>query len=279
MSSSTYSTKKTDRKLRQTENRRWRRAAVLAFAAVVLILSCGIPREVSIPYPAINIDTVSTVGGIFSFSHDTRNGQTLFLGYMFFYRFYSIEEYDDILSTPEYADFNIYLETRESIDFTPAEMNEILSIDDTYTGDNRYRILYVENPGYTENLDEDAYLRDLEIPEEMVDTPLDFELDFSGVDSTQPAELSYNDQVLTLSRRQQADPSGLGDFSFLSFSLQDFVEGQGDLPSEIYESEETSLVLTIYVVPYGFDFEGFTGFYFGEARTLGYYEIPFRLPD
>lgn len=244
---------------------KWSRAAVPVLSAALLFMSCGIP-QVSYIYPADN-DIVRASGNfIFSFDHDIQNGDTIFEGYRFFYKFFSFSDYEQATQAQDTGDFSIYLENRESQDLEYSDIKN-----ETYE-DNGYHILYISETGSTV----EPVFR-LEIPEDSRDALLSFSINFS--DPRNPY-LSYTLSEITyrVFRYAEVDPSATGDTSdYLSFIPEDFIAGQGDLPDELFLEPPNinSFYIALYVVPYGSD-ENFI-YNYGEARTLGYISLQFRI--
>ena len=112
----------------------------------------------------------------------------------------------------------------------------------------------------------------IQIPSELHDTALDFTINFSDIliNNTGNPVFSYDSGTFMLYRYEITDPLFPSVYDFLSFTYNDFVEGQSDLPDGLYDQPPTqnNVYFTLYVVPYGLDDD--LNPTYGEARSLGY---------
>ncbi len=252
---------------------KWR-GALLFFSTFLLITSCGIIQYHYI-FPAYNDWQIDPNNPQFTFDHDPRNKDTVFEGYMLFYRFFSFAKYEQ--HTHDFIDYLISLEA--DLDSTA------IKNPDSYR-EKGYRRVYMYPSEFvaeiTEN-DEPPY-HQLVIEEELRGEPLSFTIDFVEVvnnyENIVYPELScdFLETKYSLFRYEEADPTlGASTLSYLSFSPGDIEQGQEDLPQDdIFEDPfiEGSFYLSLFVVPYGIDANFIP--YYGEARTLGYISLRFR---
>ncbi|MBN2050064.1 MAG: hypothetical protein JW760_06430 [Spirochaetales bacterium] len=85
-----------------------------------------------------------------------------------------------------------------------------------------------------------------------------------------------DERTFLLYRRELVDPESPSDELFpLTFSPEDFISGQTDLPADIYSSEDDQLNMALFVVPYGYDTATLSEV-FGDAASLGYIRLHFR---
>jgi len=249
------------------------RGALLFFSCFLLLFSCGI-IQYSYIYPAEN-DWQKDNEDTFTFDHDTRNEDTVFEGYILFYRFFSVAQYEQYTQD---QDFITYLISLEDADLD----NTAIKNPSSYRSKG-YRRVYLYPSESVEELTEDDELPyKLGISEELRGDPLSFTIDFVDVvndHTTVYPELSCDSLETTYSlfRYEESNPSlGTSTLSYLSFSHNDIVQGQKDLPPGIFDQSygEDSFYLSLFVVPYGSDANFIP--YYGEARTLGYISLRFR---
>ena len=236
----------------------WGRAAAFFSAAVLLFSACGIPQYEYI-YPA-KADQNKGNEVFFDFTHDTENSKTIFQGYRLFYKLYSVTEFNNIESG---GDFPLYIEEECIEDLSGT------SIIGSGFEDLGYRILYTSTTG--------DYL--IYIPSELRDTEIEFTVNFSDILNNNEGNpvLFYEEETIVLYRHEMNNPLYPSNYYYISFTYQDFVDGQSDLPDGLYgqPSTQNNVYFSLYVVPYGLDDD--LNPTYGEARSLGYISLEFRL--